>query len=230
MVHVILALLDGRDRLTWTVSVGSTTVRAHQSAAGARKAPVPGEPADHALGRSREAGPRRSTSPPMRPVMSFALTAEQRGDSPPFAPVLDAISVPRLGLGRPKTRPRRVLADKAFASRANRACLRRRSIQAVIPGKKDQRRNSTAKGRLGGRPQRSARRPTKERNTVERTIGRIKRYRAVSTRNDKLAVRYETTIQVAILRDHAPHSGFPMAGAPLSRISRVMRRCYGTGP
>lgn len=53
MVKMTLALLDAAGTLTWTVSVDSTTVRAHQAAAGARKTPVPGEPADHALGRSR---------------------------------------------------------------------------------------------------------------------------------------------------------------------------------
>jgi hypothetical protein len=41
---------------------------------------------------------------------------------------------------------------------------------------------------------------------VERTIGRLKRYRAVSTRFDKFVVRYEATIQVAILLDRTPHS------------------------
>lgn len=38
MVKMILALLDQAGVLTWTVSVDSTTVRAHQAAAGARKA------------------------------------------------------------------------------------------------------------------------------------------------------------------------------------------------
>jgi hypothetical protein len=53
MIKMILALLDERGLLTWIVSVDSTTVRAHQSAAGAGSRAVPGEPADHALGRSR---------------------------------------------------------------------------------------------------------------------------------------------------------------------------------
>ncbi|MGX1914801.1 hypothetical protein ACWIID_39160 [Streptomyces phaeochromogenes] len=53
--------------------------------------------------------------------MSIVITAGQRGDSPQFEVVLGRIRVPRLGSGRPCTRPRRVRADKAYASRKNRA-------------------------------------------------------------------------------------------------------------
>lgn len=138
--------------------------------------------------------------------MSFKLTAGQCGDSPQFPSVLERISVPRLGPGRPRKRPWRVLADRAYPSRANRAYLRRRGIAAVIPEKKDQRRNRAAKGRRGGRPSALDKEAYKERNTVERTIGRLKRYRTVSTRFDKLAIRYEATIQVAILIDRTPNA------------------------
>ena len=44
------------------------------------------------------------------------------------------------------------MADKAYSSAANRACLRRRGIQAVIPVKEDQKKNRRARGRSGGRP------------------------------------------------------------------------------
>jgi hypothetical protein len=53
--------------------------------------------------------------------LSIVLTAGQRGDSPQFVPVLEGIRVPRLGAGRPRARPDRVLADKAYTSRASTA-------------------------------------------------------------------------------------------------------------
>ncbi|WP_026924303.1 IS5 family transposase [Glycomyces arizonensis] len=208
MVKMILALLDHHGRLTWTVSVDSTTVRAHQAAAGAGSRAVPGEPDDHALGRSRGGWTTKVhlAADTDQAIMSMQLTAGQRGDSPQFQPVLEHLSVPRPGPGRPRKRPRRVLADKAYPSKANRRYLRKRGIQAVIPEKKDHRRNRIAKGRAGGRPPAFDPEAYKERNTVERAIGRLKRYRAVSTRYDKLAVRYEATIQVAIILDWKPSS------------------------
>ncbi|MGV9779779.1 hypothetical protein ACWDS7_48225, partial [Streptosporangium sp. NPDC003464] len=45
--------------------------------------------------------------------MSIVITAGQRGDAPQFEAVPGRIRVPRLGPGRPRTRPGRVRADKA---------------------------------------------------------------------------------------------------------------------
>jgi DDE family transposase len=68
-------------------------------------------------------------------LLSLVLTGGQHGDSPRFIPVLAAIRVPRLNGGRTRTRPDRVLADKACTSKANRDHLRRRGIKAAIPTK-----------------------------------------------------------------------------------------------
>ncbi|MCY0924490.1 MULTISPECIES: transposase [unclassified Streptomyces] len=52
--------------------------------------------------------------------MSLLVTAGHRHDSPYFQPVLEKVRVARPGPGRPRTRPARVRADKAYGSRGGR--------------------------------------------------------------------------------------------------------------
>ncbi len=85
-------------------------------------------------------------------MLSLVLTPGQYGDTPQFRRVLGTIRVPRLGPGRPRTRPDSLTADKAYSSRANRAYLRRRKIRHSIPEPRDQRAHRRRHGSAGRRP------------------------------------------------------------------------------
>ncbi len=123
---------------------------AQQEPPGGEGAP---EPADHALGRSRGGLTTKfhlAAEQGQKPL-AVIVTAGQRGDSPQFTVVLEEIRVPRPGGGRPQTTPDRVLADKAYGARANRACLRRRHIRATIPQQADHAAHRKRRGSAGGR-------------------------------------------------------------------------------
>ncbi|WP_435885414.1 IS5 family transposase [Streptomyces collinus] len=200
ILAAVLVAADADDDIDWTVSVDSTVVRAHQHAAGALKRGRPrGESADHALGRSR-GGLSTKVHPAAdgraRPL-AFAVTAGQAGDAPAFETVMSRIRVPRRGPGRPRTRPLAVLTDRVYSSRAIRSHLRRRGIRAVIPQPSDQVGHRLRRGRLGGRPPGFDSEAYKQRNSVERCINRLKQWRGLATRTDKLAIAYQAALHLA---------------------------------
>ncbi|WP_405828265.1 IS5 family transposase [Streptomyces sp. NBC_01176] len=203
---------DLAGRIDWSmVGVDSTSCRAHQHAAGARKkktripkkrtTPRHHRP-DEGLGRSRggltckihlagEGGCR---------PLAFLLTPGQWGDAPQMIEVLERIRVPRSQGGRPRTRPDHLGGDKAYSSRRNRRYLRRRQIKHTIPEPRNQRANRKRRGSKGGRPSGFDSEIYKRRNEVERTINRFKNFRAVATRYDKRAYVFHGTVAIAAIR------------------------------
>ena len=130
--------------------------------------------------------------------LATRLTPGQDADTSELVGLVDAVRVARPGgRGRPRVRPDHLTADKAYSSRANRAALRARRIPHTIPEREDQKANRARKGARGGRPPAVDRVRYRNRNQVERLMNRRKQFRAVATRFDKLAVRYQATVTVA---------------------------------
>lgn len=154
----------------------------------------PGGPGREALGRSRGGLSTKihlAADSRCRPI-SRATTGGHRHDSIAFEQVLSAIRIPRpTGRGRPRSRPGRVLADKAYSAGAIRESLRRRRIRAVIPAKANEHLARTGDFDTEA---------YKQRNVVERCINKLKLFRAVATRYDKRNYIYLGTVDVAAIR------------------------------
>ncbi|XMN11297.1 IS5 family transposase [Streptomyces griseobrunneus] len=201
---------DSVGAVQWTVSVDSTINRAHQHAVGARKkGPTAGDElenpgrasAGQALGRSRGGLTTKVhlACDGRGLPLAVVVTPGNVNDFTVFDTVMDELRVPRTGSGRPRRRPDAVIADKAYSSRAIRQVLRRRGIQAVIPERADQKANRLRRGKAGGRPPAFDRELYRARNVVERCFNRLKQFRAIATRFDKLATRYQAGVHLAAL-------------------------------
>lgn len=121
--------------------------------------------------------------------MTWVLTPGQRGDATQVETVLDQGAVTRPH-GRARLRPKRIAGDKGYTGRRIRAALRRRGIGAVIP-------------RLRHEPHRGVRfdrTAYRRRNVIERTIRRLKGFRAIATRYEKLADHFHALLTIAGIR------------------------------
>jgi hypothetical protein len=87
-------------------------------------------------------------------------------------PLLAHLRVQRT-IGRPRARPDRVPADKAYSSRAIRAHLRTRGIRSVIPEPDDQKAHRKRIGSSGGRPLTYDGTAYRGHNVIERSVKRL---------------------------------------------------------
>ena len=97
-------------------------------------------------------------------------------------------SIKRAGRGRPRLRPRRLVADKGYSSHAIRTGLQRRGIGVVIPRKRNERRRW-----------RFDKAAYRERNKVERLFNRLKQCRRIATRYEKRAANYHALLTIAAI-------------------------------
>ena len=131
--------------------------------------------------------------------MSIICTPGQAGDNPQLLPLLERIGVRRDGPGRPRKRPERVLADKAYSHPVTRRALRRRRIGFTSPERVDQITRRAAKGSRGGRPPTFCAETYKRRNVVERCFNRLKQFRDLATRYAKRAAYYHAELTIAAI-------------------------------
>ena len=146
---------------------------------------------DHALGRSRGGWGTKLhlVSDGQGRALAVHLTAGQAGDSPAFAEVLERVTLGRSG----RRRPRKIAADKGYSTPRVRRWLRHRRIEAVVPTRKDE-------DALGRRNPFFDRQAYRQRNVVERCVGRLKEFRKLVTRAEKLAVNYLAMVKLAMIR------------------------------
>lgn len=117
------------------------------------------------------------------------LTGGQAADTTNLGNVLGGVRVER-AVGRPRTTPDRVIADKGYSSRPNRRMLAARGIKVTIPERDDQAGHRRRRGSRGGRPFAFDSTIYRGRNIVERCFGWMKHWRGIATRYDKNAVNY----------------------------------------
>lgn len=159
------------------VFLDSTVVRAHQHAAGARK-----ESGPQALGRSRGGFSTKVhvAAADEAHALGVMLTPGQSGD----APVGEVFAHELGGMEAVQA----VGGDKGYDSDTIREILRRAKKQRVIPPR------ATRTKRL-----RCPKAKYRQRNKVERLFGRLKQFRAVATRYEKLACMYLGVVTVCLL-------------------------------
>lgn len=118
--------------------------------------------------------------------MTFLLTVGERHEAVVFEELMEQGAVPRIGGGRPRLRPKRVVADKGYSSGKIRRYLRRRGIRYSIPRKE----NEKHRGKFDKATYCQG-------NLVERCFNRLKQFRRVATRYEKNAANYMAMLTLA---------------------------------
>ena len=191
VLEALQALADEAGQVGWELHfIDSTVVRAHQHAAGARKVGRDPEAPDEALGRSRGGFTTKihlRCEGDGKPV-TVAVTAGQGHDSQGAPVLMSRGAIKRIGRGRFRLRPAKVVGDKAYSSRRFRISMRQRGIIPVIPTKANERRQRNFD-----------REAYRQRNIVERMINKLKNFRRIATRYEKRAANYLNMIMIAVV-------------------------------
>lgn len=164
---------EGADKLFFD----STVVRAHPHAAGG------GLDVAEAKGRSRGGYSTKIhlAVADEKTVVSVALTPGQAGDAPTFDALMEGVTAHDCPAAE-------VVADRAYDSDAIRDGLADAEIKTTIPSRR---------GRIAPIPHDAE--SYKERNLVERAVGRLKRMRRTATRYDKLGAVFLAMVHLSCI-------------------------------
>ena len=106
-------------------------------------------------------------------------------------PTLAAVRVPRRGRGRPRMRPRRIIADRGYDSDPLRRRFRRRGIELIVPYRCNRRHKPYQDGRKLRRYQR--------RWKIERTFAWFSNFRRLQVRQDRILSVFQGFCHLACL-------------------------------
>lgn len=112
-------------------------------------------------------------------LLTLLLTPGQQHESTVLERLLDQGAIKRVGRGRPKLRPERLVGDKGYTGRRLRQAVRQRGIRVTIPHQRTERHR--------GSFDRAAYRL---RNRIERLVNLCKESRRLATRYEQLAENY----------------------------------------
>jgi transposase len=130
--------------------------------------------------------------------LAVLLTPGQQQESTVCAELLASVRVrTSAGGGRPRSRPKLVVADRGYDAGAFQRHLRRRGIRCVIPEKRVP---AGKRRRRRGRPPTFCRATYRQRNVVERMVGWLKEHRRIATRFEKLASSFLAMVKLSFMR------------------------------
>ncbi len=185
---------DAVDEIDWKLfCIDGSSIRAHRSAAGAKKnLTLEGEPADHALGRSRGGFGTKIhlVCEGKGKPLAVQISGGQEHESKYFKEMMGKIGIPQ-GRGRPRKNPDNIAGDKAYSSGENRSYVKARGIGDVIPTKTNEERREGFDKEL-----------YRDRNIVERCIGWLKESRRIATRFENLALHYLGVIKLGMILEY----------------------------
>ena len=119
--------------------------------------------------------------------LGFILTPGQQHEATVVPDLV--LSIPHQDLRLPA----KVAGDRGYSSPAIRSFFAACGVEPVIPHRKDE------LARLP-EPPRFDRRAYRRRNVVERLVGRLKEWRRIGTRFEKLAVNFAAMVRLACIR------------------------------